>query len=118
MSFELAGVWAGRLWCSGGSGWELASERVDWVAGARERRRAGALRRAGHGDGEVAAAELVGVAWRGKEGSSARESVSRGSRRCHVRRWGKQEVACGLPRRRRRRSAPAAEQVEEQGGRR
>jgi hypothetical protein len=82
----------------------------------REGRRAGALHRAGHGGGEGAAAELVGVAWRGKEGSSARGSGSRGSRRCHVRRWGKQEVACGLPRQRRRRSAPAAEQAEEQGG--
>ena len=69
---------------------------------------AGALPWAGHGGGEVAVVELVGVAWRGKEGSSARESGSRGSRRCHVRRWGKQEVACGLPRWRRHRSAPAA----------
>ena len=63
---------------------------------------------AGHGGGEVAAAELVVVAWRGKEGSSARGSGSRGLRRCHVRRWGRQEVACVLPRRRHRRSAPAA----------
>ena len=82
-----------------------------WVAlgaAAYERRRAGVLRRAGHGGGEVAAAELVGVAWQGMEGSSARGSGSRGSRRCHVRRWGKQEEACGLPRRRRRHSALAA----------
>ena len=32
------------------------------------------LQRVVHGDGEVAAAELVGVAWRGEEGSSARGS--------------------------------------------
>ena len=38
-----------------------------------------ALQRAVHGDGEVAAAELVGVAWRGKQGSSARGSGSRRS---------------------------------------
>ena len=50
-------------------------------AGARERWGSGVLRWAGHGGGEVAAAELVGVAWRGKEGSSARGSGSRGSQR-------------------------------------
>ena len=59
-----------------------------------------ALQRAVHGDGEVAAAELVGVAWRGEEGSSARESGSRRSLGCRVGRWAKQEVACGPPWRR------------------
>ena len=59
-----------------------------------------ALQRAVHGDGEVAAAELAGVAWRGDEGSSATGSGSRRSLGCHVGRWAKQEVACGPPRRR------------------
>ena len=58
----------------------------------------GALQRASHGDGEVAAAELVGVAWRGEQGSSARGSGSRGSRGRRVGRWAKQEVTCGPPR--------------------
>ena len=58
-----------------------------------------ALQRAVHGDGEVAAAELVGVAWRGEQGSSARWIGSRGWRGCRVWRWAKQEVACGPPRR-------------------
>ena len=83
---------------------------MDWVAGVLWvlwRMKEGEPRRC-VGLATVAAAELVGVAWRGKEGSSARGSGSRGSRRCHVRRWGKQEVACGLPQQRRRRSAPAA----------
>ena len=56
------------------------------------------MRCASHGDGEVAAAELVGVAWRGEERSSARGSGSRRSLGCSVGRWAKQEVACGPPR--------------------
>ena len=55
-----------------------------------------ALQRAVHCDGEVAAAELVGVAWRGEQGSNARGSGSRRSLGCRVGRWAKQEVACGL----------------------
>ena len=82
-----------------------------------ERRRAGALRRAGHGGGEVAAAELVGVAWRGEEGSSARGSGSKRSLGCCVGRWAKQEVACGLPRRRAAPlSAGGGEAERERGG--
>ena len=78
-----------------------------------------ALQRAVHGDGEVAATELVGVAWRGEEGSSARKSGSRRSLGCHVRRWAKQEVACGLPRRRAAPlSAGGGEAERERGGRR
>ena len=78
-----------------------------------------ALQQAVHGDGEVAAAELVGVAWRVEEGSSARESGSRRSLGCRVGRWAKQEVGCGLPR---RRVAPLSsgggEADRERGGRR
>ena len=59
-----------------------------------------ALQRAVHGDGEVAAAELVGVAWRGEQGSNTRGSGSRRSWGRHVGRWAKQEVACSPPRRR------------------
>ena len=103
----------GRRWRSGGSergsgegvrgmccGGALGAEaRASWGSGA--------LRCAGHGDGEVAAAELGwGGAARG--GSSARGGGSRGSQGCHVRRQAKQEVAYGLPRWRRCRSAPAA----------
>ena len=55
-----------------------------------------ALQRAVHGDGEVAAAELVGVAWRGEQGSSAGWSGSRGSRGRRVGRWARQELACSL----------------------
>ena len=40
-------------------------------AEARERWGSGALQRAGHGDGEVAAAELGWAAWQGEERSSA-----------------------------------------------
>ena len=77
------------------------------------------LRRAGHGGGEVAAAELVGVAWRGEERSSARGSGSRRSLGCRVGRWAKQEVACGPPRRRvAPLSAGGREAERERGGRR
>ena len=58
-----------------------------------------AMQQAVHGDGVVAAAELVGVAWRGEEESSAEKSGSRRSLGCRVGRWAKQEMACGLPRR-------------------
>ena len=78
-----------------------------------------ALQRAVHGDGEVAATELVRVAWRGEEGSSARGSGSRGLQRCRGGRWAKQEVACGLPRRRAALlSADGGEAKRERGGRR
>ena len=67
----------------------------------------------------MAAAEIVGVAWRGEEGSSASGSGSRRSLGCRVGRWAKQEVACGLPR---RRAAPLStgggEAGRERGGRR
>ena len=78
-----------------------------------------ALQRAVHGDGEVAAAELVGVAWRGEQGSSARVSGNRGLQRCRGGRWAKQEVACGLPRRRAAPFSAGGGEVEtERGGRR
>jgi len=79
----------------------------------------GVLRRAGHGGGDVAAAELVGVAWRGEEGP-ARGGGGPGGR------WG---AAWGVGRSRRwpaallgggqRRLAPARREAErERGGRR
>ena len=78
-----------------------------------------AIQRAVHGDGEVAAAEIVEVTWRGEEGSSARGSGSRRSLRCRVGRWAKQEVACGLLRRRAAPlSAGGGEADRERGGRR
>ena len=78
-----------------------------------------ALQRAVHGDGEVAAAELVGVAWRGEERSIARENGSRRSLGCRVGRWAKQEVACGPPRRRAALNcAGGCEAERERGGRR
>ena len=56
-------------------------------ADVRERWGARALSRARHGGGEVAAAELDGVAWRAEERSSAVGSGTRGSRKCRVGRW-------------------------------
>ena len=47
-------------------------------AGARASWGVGALRCAGHGSGEVAAAELAGATWRGEEGYSVQGSGSRG----------------------------------------
>ena len=67
----------------------------------------------------MAAAELVGVAWRGEEGSSARGSGSRRSLGCRVGRWAKQEVTYGLPRRQAAPlSAGGGEAERERGGRR
>ena len=66
-----------------------------------------ALQGAGHGDGEVAAAELVGVAWRGKERSSAKGSGSRRSLGCRVGRWGSRSWPAALLCGGRRRSGPA-----------
>jgi hypothetical protein len=86
--------WIGLLGCSGC--WGTLKKESRGAASGWPRWRRGGGRRARRG----------GVAREG--GVSARGSGSRGSRRCHVRRWGKQEVACGLPRRRRQRSAPAA----------
>ena len=78
-----------------------------------------ALQRAVHGDSEVAAAELVGMAWRGEERSRARGSGSKRSLGCRVGWWAKQEVACGLPRRRAALlSAGGGEAERERGGRR
>jgi len=89
------------------------------LAEAHERWGSGALQRAGHGDGEVAAAELGRVAWRGEERSSARGSGSKRSLGCRVGWWAKQEVACGLPRRRAAPlSAGGGEAERERGGRR
>ena len=56
-------------------------------AEARERWGSRALSRARHGGGEVAAAELDGVAWRGEERSNAVGSGTRGSRECREGRW-------------------------------
>ena len=78
---------------------------VSTGAEACARWEAGALFRASHSGGEVAAAELGWAAWQGEERSSARGSGSRRSLGCRVGRWAKQEEACGLPR---RRAAPAA----------
>ena len=52
-----------------------------------------ALQRAVHGDGEVAAAELVGVAWRGEQGSSARGVGPEGRGGAT---WGGGEAGAGL----------------------
>ena len=82
----------------------------------RERREAGALPWAGHGGGEVAVVELVGVAWRGKEGSSVRGGGARGLRGCHVWRWSSRRWPVALHGGWQHRSAPVAEQAEEQGG--
>ena len=66
----------------------------------------------------MAAAELVGVAWRGEEGSSARGSGSRRSLGCRVGRWGSRSWPAALLGGGRCRSAPAAEEAEkERGGR-
>ena len=56
-------------------------------AEARERWGSRALSRARHGGGEVAAAELDGVAWQGEERSSAVGSGTRGLRECRVWQW-------------------------------
>ena len=67
---------------------------VSLGAEAHERWGAGALPRACHGGGEVAAAEMAGAAWRGKEGSSAGGNGARGSWGCRMWRWA---AAGGLP---------------------
>ena len=74
-----------------------------------------ALQRAVHGDGEVAAAELVGVAWRGEERSSARGSGSRGSLGCRVGRWGSRSWP-GPPRRRAALNCAGGREAEREGG--
>ena len=56
-------------------------------ADACERWGAGALSRARHCGGEVAAAELDWAAWQGEERSSAKESRARRSQGCRVWRW-------------------------------
>ena len=67
----------------------------------------------------MAAAELAGVAWRGEERSSAEGRGSRRSLGCRVGRWTKQEVACGLPRRRAAPLSPGGGEAErERSGRR
>ena len=76
---------------------------------ARVRWEAGALFRASHGGGEVAATELD---WGGvARGGGIQRGVEWGQGVAGVPRVAveQQEVACGLPGRRRRRSAPAAE---------
>ena len=85
-------------------------------AEARERWGSGALQRAGHGNGEVAAAELGrdGVARGGgvqREGEWVQEvaGVPRG-------RWAKQEVACGPPRRRAALNCAGGGEAEREGG--
>jgi len=85
-------------------------------ADARERWGAGALSRASHGGGEVAAAELDWAAWRGEEGSSAEGSGAKGSRRCRVWRWGSRSWPAALLDGGWRRSAPAAEEAGREGG--
>ena len=88
-------------------------------AEAHERWGAGALPRAGHGDGEVAAAELAGAVWQGEDCSSAEGSEARGLRGCRVWRWSSRRWPVALLGGRRRRSVPAAEGAEwERGGRR
>ena len=96
----------GGRWCSGGSG-QGTGERARGKgcgaplgAGAHASWGAGALRRAGHGGGEVAAAELAGATWRGEERSSAREGGRRGVWARRVGDHGKQEVAGAGPERR------------------
>ena len=77
-SFELVGARVGRLRCSGGSGLGsgegVRGMRCGGALGAeaRERWGSGALQRAGHGDGEVAAAEL------------GRDGVARGGEVCEL----------------------------------
>ena len=73
----LAGVRCGAATCSGVWEWgvsEKASGEAFWgtcSAAAREKSRAGALQRARHRDGEVAAAGLGGGTWQSKERHSA-----------------------------------------------
>ena len=118
VSFELVGARVGRLRCSGGSGLGsgegVRGMRCGGALGAEAHASwgSGALCCASHGDGEVAAAELGwgGVARGG--GSSARGGGSRGKRGCHVRRRAKQEVACGLPRRRAAALSPGGAEAE------
>ena len=83
--------------CGGALG---AEARTSWGSGA--------LRCASHGDGEVAAARMAGVAWRREGSSSAREGGWRGVWARRVGDHGKQEVAGALHGGGRRRSAPAA----------
>ena len=83
-------------------------------AEARERWGSRALSRARHGDGEVAAAELDGVAWQGEERSSAVGSGTRGSRECRVGRWSSRRWPAALLGSERRRSA---QRQRKQGGR-
>ena len=89
-------------------------------AEARGRWGAGALSRASHGGGEVVAVELDWAAWRGEEGSSAEGSGAKGSRRCHVWRWGSRSCPAALLDGGRRRFAPAVRgsregEVEDEG---
>ena len=72
------------------------------------RKGTGALSRGLHGDGEVAAARMAGVAWRREGRSSAREGGRRGVWAQRVGDHGKQEVAGALHGGGQRRSAPAA----------
>ena len=87
---------------------------------ARERWGSGALQRDGHGDGEVAAAELGrdGVARGG--GVQHEGSGDKGSRRCRVWQWGSRSWPAALLGGGRRRSAPALREAErreeEEGG--
>ena len=66
-------------------------------AEARERRGAGALPRACHGGGEVAADWGLAGAWQERGRSSARGKGRRGARARRVEGHGEQEVACGPP---------------------
>ena len=81
-------------------------------AEAHETKGVGALPRARHSSSDVAAAQTVGAAWRGEEGSRAGWRGARGLRGCRVWRWSSRRWPPGLPERRRRRSAPAAEETE------
>ena len=119
---ELAGVRVGGGGVLGVWGRELARERGDWNAGvplvlkhAREWV-TGALPRACHGGGDVAAAHTAGAAWRGKEGSSAGGSGARGLRECRLWRWSSRRWPPCLPERQRRCSAPVTEAAERERG--
>ena len=82
------------------------------------RKGTGALSRGLHGDGEVAAARMAGVAWRREGRSSAREGGRRGVWAPRVGAMESRRCPAAIHGGGRHLLAPAAEQAEEQGGRR
>ena len=125
MSFELAGVREGGGDVLGVLGRERARQGGESETGlllVLRRTQVGELRLCSELSTATARwrpRSSVGMAWQGEEGSNARGSGSRRSLGCRVGRWAKQEVACGLPRRRAvPLSAGGGEAERERGGRR